>query len=111
MLALQGQTNRLLRQIMERLEDYPAPPSLYPVTEKLAALEQELTTVRKSVSAMEQAGRKRERRFSWPKVSLPRIRLPRPSWGWLFLPLALAALWVIWHEWNALWTTLTTWLG
>ena len=52
----------------------------------------------------EQAGKKRERRFSF---RIPRISLPRPSPGWLFLPLILAALWALWYSWGALWSALS----
>lgn len=106
-LALQDQTNRLLAW----LEGYPPPPSLSPVTERLEAIEQELTAIRQLMERPEPAGRRSGRRISWPRVPLPRLRLLRPSWGWLFLPAALVALWAIWRAWSVLWTTLTTWLA
>ena len=110
-LALQGQTNRLLTRLAERLEDYPPPPSLSPVVERLEAIEQELTAIRQLMERPKPAGRRSGRRISWPRSPLPRLRLPRPSWGWLFLPAALVALWAIWRAWSVLWTTLTTWLA
>ncbi len=62
MLALQAQTVKLLGQIAERTEDNPAPPSLHPVTERLAALEQELKVLCRTAEKLEQAGRKKGRR-------------------------------------------------
>ena len=41
---------------------------------------------------LEQAGKKRERRFS-----LPCIHLPRPSWTWLAIPAVLVGLAALWH--------------
>ena len=36
-----------------------------------------------------------------------RFCLPRPSPGWFFLPLILAALWALWYGWGALWSALS----
>lgn len=52
---------------------------------------------------LEQAGKKRERRFS-----LPTIRLPRPSSEWLLIPAVLVGLLALWYGWAALWNGLTT---
>lgn len=52
----------------------------------------------------EQAGKKSGRRFSirWPNISLPRLSL-----AWLFLPLTLVALLVLWWSWGALWSAIS----
>ena len=90
LMALQFQTTKLLGQLVKRTKEYPAPPSLYPVTGKLAAVENELTAIRQAVTAMELAGRKKERRISFPRVSLPR---PRLAWLWgIPISTVLAAL-------------------
>ncbi len=49
-----------------------------------------------------QGGKKRERRFS-----LPKIRLPRPSLEWLLVPAVLLGLLALWYSWAALWNGLT----
>lgn len=59
--------------------------------------------LRKIVELLGQAGKKRERRFS-----LPSIRLPRPTLGWLLLPAALLGLLTLWYSWAALWSGLGT---
>lgn len=41
---------------------------------------------------LEQAGKKKEHRFS-----LPRFQLPRPTWAWLAVPAVLLGLWVLWY--------------
>ena len=51
---------------------------------------------------LEQAGKKRERRFS-----LPKIRLPRPSLEWLLVPAVLLGLLALWYGWATLWNGLT----
>lgn len=90
MMALQFQATKQLGQLVKWAEAYPAPPSLYPGAEKLAAVENELTAIRQAVTAMELAGRKKERHISFPRVSLPR---PRLAWLWAIPILAaLAAL-------------------
>ena len=50
---------------------------------------------------MEQAGRKKERR-----LSLPKIHLPHPSWAWLWaIPITVGLL-TIWYTSGALWNNL-----
>ena len=50
---------------------------------------------------LEQAGRKKERR-----LSLPQLDLPRPSLAWLWAIPILAALWILWYAWGAIWNNL-----
>lgn len=79
MMALQFQTTKLLGQLVRWAEEYPAPPSLRGVYEHLTAMEGELKALRQTVEKIELAGRKKERRISFPRVSLPR---PRLAWLW-----------------------------
>ena len=61
-----------------------------PTQEQVTDLLQETKAIR---SLLEQAGKKKERRFS-----LPHISLPRPSWAWLALPAILVGLAVLWYS-------------
>ena len=65
---------------------------------------EELTQEVKLVSeTLEQAGKKRERRFSIPRITLPRIPLPHLDGPTLFyLVLLLAGLVVLWLNWEKL---------
>lgn len=90
MMALQLQTTKLLGQLVRWAEEYPGPPSLRVVNEHLTAMEGELKTLHQTVEKMELAGRKKERRISLPRVSLPQ---PRLAWLWVIpISAALAAL-------------------
>ena len=42
--------------------------------------------------SIQQAGSKKERRFS-----LPQINLPQPNWAWLMLPVILVGLGALWY--------------
>ena len=100
MMAIQLQTTKLLGQLVRWTEEYPAPPSLRGVNEHLTAMEGELKVLRQTVEKMEPAGRKKERRISLPRVSLPR---PRLAWLWVIPILtALAALFytsaIVWNN-------------
>ena len=58
----------------------------------------ELLTIRQQ---LEQAGKKKERR-----LSLPRIHLPHPSWAWLWaIPITVGLL-TIWYALGELWNNL-----
>ena len=89
MMALQLQTTKLLGQLVRWAEEYPAPPSLYGVNEHLTAMEGELKALRQTAEKIELAGRKKERRISLPRVSLPR---PRLAWLWAIPILAVLAV-------------------
>ena len=101
MMALQFQTTKLLGQLVRWAEEYPAPPSLYGVNEHLPAMEGELKALRQTVEKMELAGRKRERR-----ISLPRISLPRPRLAWLWVIPILAALAALFYTSAIVWNNL-----
>lgn len=61
--------------------------------------------LRKIVELLErkQAGKRKGQCFS-----LPSIRLPRPTLGWLVIPAVLLGLLVLWYSWAALWSGLGT---
>ena len=92
--------NELLTEQMLLLEEMSAKPSPWTTQEQTAELIQEAREIRR---LLEQAGRKKERRFS-----LPAIRLPWPSLEWLLLPAMLLGLLALWYGWAALWNGLTT---
>ena len=71
-----------------------------PTQEQAEALARNVAQMRE---ALQQAGKRRERRFS-----LPRLHLPYLPWSRLFLGLATlllmgAALWVVWSSWEKIW--------
>ena len=71
-----------------------------PTQEQAEALARNVAQMRE---ALQQAGKRRERRFS-----LPRLHLPYIPWSRLFLGLAAllligAALWVVWSSWEKIW--------
>lgn len=88
-MVLQFQIAKQLGQLVNWAEEYPAPPSLRGVNEHLTAMEGELKVLRQTAEKMELAGRKKERRISLPKVSLPR---PRLAWLWAIPILAVLAV-------------------
>lgn len=101
MMALQFQATRLLGQVMKRVEEYPAPPSLRGVNEHLTAMERELKNLRQTVEKIELAGRKKERH-----ISLPRVSLPRPRLAWLWGIPVLAVLAVLFYTSAIVWNNL-----
>ena len=68
--------------------------------QKVHPLQAQMSTLTKEVSAtreilqegIQQAGNKKEWRFS-----LPHISLPQPSWTWLMLPAILVGLGALWY--------------
>ena len=66
----------------------------HPLQAQMSALTKEVSTTRELIQkSIQQAGKKKERRFS-----LPHISLPRPSWAWLALPAILVGLAVLWYS-------------
>ena len=62
---------------------------------------------------LKQAGKKRERHFSLPRLRLPKLRLPDISWSSLLLGLTALALtggvlWAVWFSWEKLWNMMHT---
>ena len=65
----------------------------HPLQAQMSALTKEVSTTRELIQkSLQQAGKKKERRFS-----LPHISLPRPSWAWLAVPAILVGLAVLWY--------------
>ena len=79
-------------------------PILYATQEQMRELIREVGRLRMEI---EQAGKKKERRFSLPKIHLPRFSLLRLGWpDLLFVSAMLLALWLTWPAWSALWMLL-----
>ena len=89
---------KILAEQMLLLEEISAKPSPWTTKEQTAELIRETKEIHR---LLEQAGKKRERRFS-----LPDIHLPRPSLEWLLLPAMLLGLLALWYGWDALWNGL-----
>ena len=65
----------------------------HPLQAQMTALAKEVSDTGELIQkSLQQAGKKRERRFS-----LPRIHLPRPSWTWLAIPAVLVGLAALWY--------------
>ena len=88
-----GAQEALLRALAQQVGQLPT-------REQTEALARDVAQIRE---ALQQAGKKKERRFS-----LPKLRLPHIPWSRLFLGLAAllltgAALWVLWSSWEKIW--------
>ncbi len=60
----------------------------------------------------EQAGKKKERRFSLPKFRLPRLHLSLPEWDWptvvtVVMALAMAVVFLLWFKSGGDWSSLS----
>ena len=86
---------KILAEQMLLLEEISAKPSPWTTKEQTAELIRETKEIHR---LLEQAGKKRERRFS-----LPDIHLPRPSLEWLLLPAMLLGLLALWYGGTTLW--------
>ena len=108
LLAILSALYRLTAAEHDRTAEEIVDPILRKMSGQLTALTEDAAAIRLLLEQerrrREQAGRKRGRRFS---VRFPKLNLPRPSPGWLFLPLILAALWALWYSWGALWSALS----
>ena len=81
-----------------------------PTQAQLEALARDVAQMR---AELKQAGKKRERHFSLPKLRLPKLRLPDISWSSLLLGLTALALtggvlWAVWFSWEKLWSAAQT---
>ena len=85
----------LVREISRR-------PRTYPTQEQITALARDVAAVRE---IMQQAGKRRERHISLPRLHL---HIPHLSPAWLLLPVILLVLWAMWHSWDTLWSALRT---
>lgn len=74
--------------------DFLQTQQTHPLQVQMSVLAKEVSTTRELIQkSIQQAGKKKERRFS-----LPHISLPRPSWAWLALPAILVGLAVLWYS-------------
>ena len=74
--------------------DFLQTQQTHPLQVQMSVLAKEVSTTRELIQkSIQQAGKKKERRFS-----LPHINLPRPSWAWLALPAILVGLAVLWYS-------------
>ena len=71
-----------------------------PTQEQAEALARNVAQMRE---ALQQAGKRRERRFSLPRLHLPYIPWSRLFLGLVTLLLIGAALWVVWSSWEKIW--------
>ena len=71
-----------------------------PTQEQTEALARDVAQIRE---ALQQAGKKKERRFSLPKLRLPYIPWSNLLVGLAALLLTGAALWVVWSSWEKIW--------
>ena len=81
-----------------------------PTQAQLEALAGDVVQMR---AELKQAGKKRERRFSLPRIRLPKLHLPYISWSRLLLGLTALSLtggvlWVVWFSWEKLWSATQT---
>ena len=71
-----------------------------PTREQTEALARDVAQMR---TELKQAGKKKERRFSLPKLRLPYIPWSSLLVGLTALLLTGAALWVVWSSWEKIW--------
>lgn len=71
-----------------------------PTQEQTEALARDVVQI---WEALQQAGKKKERRFSLPKLRLPYIPWSNLLVGLAALLLTGAALWVVWSSWEKIW--------
>ncbi len=96
--AALGAMGELLAEQNMTLEEISRRPYLGPAREQLSELLQETKAIH---GLLEQTGKKKERRFSMPPISLP-----RPTWTWLTVPALLLGLLALWYGWAAFWNGL-----
>ena len=98
-----GPQEALLRALGRQVGQLPTQAQLEALAGDVAQMRAEL----------KQAGKKRERHFSLPRLRLPKLRLPDISWSSLLLGLTALALiggvlWVVWFSWEKLWSAAQT---
>ena len=81
-----------------------------PTQAQLEALAGDVAQMR---AELKQAGKKRERWFSLPRIRLPKLRLPYIPWSRLLLGLTTlvltgGVLWAVWFSWEKLWSVAQT---
>ena len=98
-----GAQEALVRALTRQVGQLPTQGQLEALTRDVAQMRAEL----------KQAGKKRERHFSLPRLRLPKLRLPDISWSSLLLGLTALALtggvlWAVWFSWEKLWNMMHT---
>ena len=98
-----GPQEALLRALGRQVGQLPTQAQLEALAGDVAQMRAEL----------KQAGKKRERRFSLPRIRLPKLHLPYISWsrlllGMTALSLTGGVLWVVWFSWEKLWSATQT---
>ena len=74
--------------------DFLQKQKVHPLQAQISTLTKEVSATREMLQeSTQQAGSRRERRFS-----LPQISLPQPSWAWLMFPAILVGLAVLWYS-------------
>ena len=81
-----------------------------PTQAQLEALALDVAQMR---AELKQAGKKREQRFSLPRIRLPKLHLPYIPWSRLLLGLTTlvltgGVLWAVWFSWEKLWSVAQT---
>ena len=81
-----------------------------PTQAQLEALARDVAQMR---AELQQAGKKREQRFSLPRIRLPKLHLPYIPWSRLLLGLTTlvltgGVLWAVWSSWEKLWSAAQT---
>ena len=94
-----GPQEALLRALGRQVGQLPTQAQLEALAGDVAQMRAEL----------KQAGKKRERRFSLPRIRLPKLHLPYIPWSSLLLGLTAlvltgGVLWAVWFSWERLWS-------
>ena len=67
-----------------------------------------LKAVKRLEEMAEQAGKKKEKRFSIPSIRLPKLHLPESDWPTVVtILMALAVLFLMWWAWGGDWSSLS----
>lgn len=98
-----GPQKALLRALGRQVGQLPTQAQLEALAGDVAQMRAEL----------KQAGKKRERRFSLPRIRLPKLCLPYIPWSRLLLGLTAllltgGVLWAVWFSWEKLWSAAQT---
>ena len=98
-----GPQEALLRALGRQVGQLPTQAQLEALARDVAQMQAEL----------QQAGKKRERHFSLPRIRLPKLHLPYISWSRLLLGLTAlvltgGVLGAVWFSWEKLWNMMHT---
>ena len=73
-----------------------------------AQMDELLKAVKRLEEMAEQAGKKKETRFSIPSIRLPKLHLPESDWPTVVtILMALAVLFLMWWAWGGDWSSLS----